>query len=777
MAKVADIQQAEIRITGVVQGIGFRPFVYKQATNHQLVGYVLNTGNSAVRVVVEGKKNEIIDFIESIEKKKPHLAVIDSIQTIWHNPSGVFNAFKIHISKDEHKSGGSVIPPDVAICDECIEDINNSHSRHYQYPMTCCAICGPRYTTITDTPYDRERTTMGEFPLCQDCNTEFNNPLDRRFNAQTICCPKCGPKFKLLDSRGELLETDDCFTTSVSLLNEGAIIAVKGLGGIHLAVRASLEDQVQRLRRIRNKPYKPLAIMSPSLNAIQKYATITPLAESLLTSWRRPIVVLYQRQPFPLSPSLAPGLDTIGVMLPYSGIYLRLFEDLEDDALVMTSANPTGLPTIINATTFQDNFKKLADYFLTHNRTIYQRSDDSVVIPAATHGLIIRRSRGYTPEPINTADNGPPILALGALEKNTGAIYHKTRIYPTQHIGDIDTLETLRFLQESLAHLQQLLRVKTFDAIACDLHPDFLTTRYGEELSEEQQIPLVRVQHHHAHLAALLADQKHPIDEDIVAICSDGAGYGPDNTTWGGEILFGNAKQYTRAAYLKPQPMPGGDLAAQYPLRMLIGILSPEYSNTELHEAFSELAPRAFPNGISELQTILTQLTRQLNTPITSSTGRILDALASMLHLTFRRTYEGEPAIRLESYANKGRPLPQLNLEIPLKQTGRAQILDTTTFINTLFQNRHKYSGPDLAHEAHVALGKAFGVTASEIAEAEGLRAIGFSGGVAFNLILTKAIRQVVEDRGFEFITHRFVPPGDAGTSVGQGYAARGALD
>jgi len=777
MALVADVQQAEIRIVGVVQGIGFRPFIYAQAMDYQLVGYVLNTGNSAVKVVVEGKKNEIIEFIESIEKKKPHLAVIDSIQTIWHKPSGKFRDFQIRISKDEQKSGGSVIPPDVAICDECLKDINNSQSRHYQYPMTCCAICGPRYTTITNTPYDRERTTMDEFPLCQDCDTEFNDPLDRRFNAQTICCPRCGPQFQLLDSTGAVIETEDCFPTVVSLLNEGAIVAVKGLGGIHLAVRASQEDQVQRLRRLRNKPYKPLAIMSPSLDAIQKYATITPLAESLLTSWRRPIVVLYQKRPFPLAPSLAPGLDTIGVMLPYSGIYFRLFEDLEDSALVMTSANPAGLPTIIHATTFQNHFMNLADYFLTHNRTIYQRSDDSVVIPAPTNGLIIRRSRGYTPEPINTANNGPPILALGALEKNTGAIYHKTRIYPTQHIGDVDNLETLQFLQESLAHLQQLLRVNAFDAIACDLHPDFLTTRYGEELADENQIPLIRVQHHHAHLAALLVDHNLPVDEEIVAICSDGAGYGPDKTTWGGEILVGNAKQYRRAAYLKPQPMPGGDLAAQYPLRMLIGILATEYSNTELHDAFTEIAPRALPQGLSELQTILKQVTQQLNTPLTSSTGRILDALASMLHLTFHRTYEGEPAIRLESYANRGKPIPQLNLEIPSKQTGQALMLDTTVFMTNLFQNRRNFSGSDLAHEAHLSLGKAFGTTASEIAEAEGLRAIGFSGGVAFNQIITRAIRQVVEDRGLEFLTQRYVPPGDAGTSVGQGYAARGALE
>jgi hydrogenase maturation protein HypF len=617
---------------------------------------------------------------------------------------------------------------------------------------------------------------MDAFPLCDDCDAEFNDPLDRRFNAQTICCPRCGPQFQLLDSTGAFVETKDEFLTAVKLLNEGAIVAVKGLGGIHLAVRASLEDQVQRLRRLRNKPFKPLAIMSPTLETVRQFATLTALGESLLTSWRRPIVVLDQKQPFPLASSLAPRLDTIGVMLPYSGIYLRLFENLKDAALVMTSANPVGLPTIIHATTFQDHFMNLSDYFLTHNRTIYQRSDDSVIIPASSHGLIIRRSRGYTPEPINTANNGPPLLALGALEKNTGAIFHKTRIYPTQHIGDVDTLETLRFLKESLAHLQRLLRVDNLEAIACDLHPDFLTTRYGEELSNEHQIPLIRVQHHHAHLAALLADHKLPVDEEIVAICSDGAGYGPDNTTWGGEILVGSAKQFTRAGYLKPQPMPGGDLAAQYPLRMLIGILAAVNSNSHLHKHFADIAPRVFPHGLSELQTILTQLSQQVNTPLTSSTGRILDAISSMLGLTYRRTYEGEPAIRLESFANKGKPLQQLNLEIPVNQVGDALVLDTTIFVNHLFQNRNKYSGPDLAYEAHIALGKAFGKLASEIAGREGLRTIGFSGGVAFNRILNRTIHQVVEGNGFHFLTHRYVPPGDAGTSIGQGYIARAAI-
>ncbi|MFX0169326.1 MAG: carbamoyltransferase HypF [Candidatus Hodarchaeota archaeon] len=776
MALVADLQQAEIRIVGVVQGIGFRPFIYAQAIDHELVGYVLNTGNSAVLVVVEGKKNNIIDFIESIEKNKPHLSMIDSIQTIWRKPSEQFTDFQIHISKNERKAGGSIIPPDVAVCEDCIEDINSPQSRHYQYPMTCCAICGPRYTTIIDTPYDRERTTMDSFPLCSDCDAEFNNPLNRRFNAQTICCPNCGPKFQLLDSTGEVVKAEDVFNEVTSLLNEGAIVAVKGLGGIHLAVRASLEEQVQRLRSLRNKPYKPLAIMAPDLDAVRQFATISPLAETLLISWRRPIVVLNKRDPFPLAHSLAPGLDTIGVMLPYSGIYLRLFEDLHDSALVMTSANPSRLPTIIQATTFQEHFMKLADYFLTHNRTIHQRCDDSVIIPFSSHGLIIRRSRGYSPEPIDTANNGPPILALGALEKNTGAVYHKTRIYLTQHIGDIDTLETLRFLQESLTHLQTLLRVNAFDAIACDLHPDFLTTQYAAELSDQHDIPLIRVQHHHAHLAALLADHRLPIDEEIVAICSDGAGFGPDNTTWGGEILVGNANTYTRAGYLQPQPMPGGDLAAKYPLRMLIGILSAKYSTSELNELFTDIAPDALPQGITELNTVLAQVAQKINTPLTSSTGRILDSIAAMLQLSYHRTYEGEPAIRLESYANKGKSLTQLDLQIPIIKKGSVQILDTSQFINQIFENRFKYSGPDLAYESHRILGRALGDVAIDVADVHGLRAIGFSGGVAYNKILTNTIKEAIEEEGLVFLNHRHVPPGDAGTAVGQAYVARASL-
>jgi hydrogenase maturation protein HypF len=776
MTTLTNTQQAEIRVVGVVQGIGFRPFIYAQATQHDLVGFVLNTGNSAVQIIVEGEKEKIIEFIESIEKEKPYLAVIDSIQTIWRPPKGKFKDFQIRISKNEQKAGGSVIPADIAVCADCIEDMNNPQSRHYQYPMTCCAICGPRYTTITDTPYDRERTTMNDFPLCKDCDTEYNAPIDRRYNAQTICCPVCGPQFSLLRSDGSVVDVQDPFVESVKLLNEGTIVAVKGLGGIHLAVRATYDDQVQRLREVRNKPNKPFAIMSQDLEAVQKYAVVDSTAEQLLLSWRRPIVVLPQRTPFPLSSQLSPGLDTIGVMLPYSGIYLQLFEGLQDLALVMTSANPAGLPTIIHASTFQERFRKMADYFLTHNRTIYQRCDDSVVIPILDQGLVIRRSRGYTPEPINTADGGPTILSLGALEKNTGAIYHKRRIYLTQHIGDVDTVESLRFLQESLAHLQNLLRVSTFDAIACDLHPDFLTTQYGTELSEEQKITLIQVQHHHAHLAALLADHKLPLNEEIVAICCDGAGYGPDNTVWGGEILTGNAKHYIRSAFLEPQPMPGGDLAAKYPFRMLMGILSNQYSQSELSNLFEKQAKQALPHGIEEMKVALAQTYQEINTPLTSSTGRILDSLAALFQVTYQRTYEGEPAIRLEAFANQGTHQPKITLQIPLEQKGKAQVLKTGELINQVLQLRDQFSGPDLALAAHQTLGKALANAAIGAANSHGITKIGFSGGVAYNKILTQTIHEVLETAGYEFLMHQNVPPGDAGTAVGQSLVARSKI-
>ncbi|MFX1318312.1 MAG: carbamoyltransferase HypF [Promethearchaeota archaeon] len=776
MTTMPNAQQAEIRVVGVVQGIGFRPFIYAQATQRGLVGFVLNTGNSAVLIVVEGEKKKIIEFIESIERDKPYLAVIDSIQTIWHTTAGKFKDFQIRISKNEQKAGGSVIPADIAVCTDCIEDMNNPQSRHYQYPMTCCAICGPRYTTITDTPYDRERTTMNEFPLCEACDKEYNNPIDRRYNAQTICCPICGPHFTILEADGTALKVRDPFIESVKLLNEGAIVAVKGLGGIHLAVRSTLDDQVKRLRELRNKPNKPFAIMSKDLEAVQKYAAIDSTAERLLLSWRRPIVVIPQRTPFPLSKFLSPGLDTVGVMLPYSGIYLRLFEGLQDLALVMTSANPTGLPTMIHASTFQERFMDMADYFLTHNRTIFQRCDDSVLIPIFDQELIIRRSRGYTPEPIDTADGGPTILSLGALEKNTGSIYHKRRVFLTQHIGDIDTVESLQFLQESLSHLKNLLRVNTFDAVACDLHPDFLTTQYGAELSKAQQVPLVQVQHHHAHLAAILADHKLPLDEEIVAICCDGAGYGPDKTVWGGEILTGTAYNYTRSAYLEPQPMPGGDLAAKFPFRMLLGILSKKYSETELRSLFEIRAKDSLPQGTAEFEIILTQISQKINTPITSSTGRVLDSLAALLGVSTQRTYEGEPAIRLEAFANMGTYRPDIQLDIPVNQEGKVQVLKTSNLVDQVLQLQGEFSGSDLALAAHQSLGKTLAHAAIGASKSNGTTKIGFTGGVAYNKILTRTIRSIIEAAGYEFLMHRKVPAGDAGIAVGQSLVARANL-
>jgi len=765
--------QAEIRVIGVVQGIGFRPFIYSLATKRNLTGYVLNTGNSAVQIIVEGRKSKIIEFIEAIEIQKPHLAVIDNLTTKWRKATGEYSDFEIRISRDEKQAGGSIIPADIGICDKCTQDIANKESRHYKYPLTCCAICGPRFTTIIDTPYDRERTTMQDFPLCSDCEHEFTDPAYRRYNAQTICCPKCGPRFHLIKNNGAIIQIDDVFSEAVKLLNNGAIIAIKGLGGIHLAVTASNEKQIQRLRRIRNKPSKPLAIMSPDLERIEKYAKLTPNTKNLLLSWRRPIVILEKKDPFILAPSLAPGLDTIGVMLPYSGIYQLLFIGLEDLALVMTSANPTGLPTIIHATTFQEQFMQMTDYFLTHNRTIYQRCDDSVVIPTDNHYQILRRSRGFTPEPIETASDGPSILSVGAKEKNTGAIFHGKRIFLTQHIGDVDTIESLSFFKSSLTHLKKLLRVDNFSTIACDLHPDFLTTRYAEDLSHELNIPLKRIQHQYSHLASLLVDNQLPVNQEIVAICCDGTGYGIDKTIWGGEILTGNAKEYKRSGHLKLQPMPGGDLAAKYPLRMLIGILSHFYSSEELFNKFQDLAKIALPQGISELKLVIKQAIEGVNAPLTSSTGRILDSLSTLLGLCYQRTYEGEPAILLEAHANSGKPKPKLDLKIPITKENGYVIINADHLVKEIFINTTKYRGQDLALASHSALGQALAEAASNIAEQRSLDYVGFTGGVAYNKILTKTIRQIIEDNGLRFLTHQNVPPGDAGISVGQAYIVR----
>jgi hydrogenase maturation protein HypF len=774
---VIKVQRAEIRVVGVVQGIGFRPFIYHQATKHKLVGYVLNTGNSAVKIVVEGTKTQINEFIKSIEREKPELSVIDKITTSWLTATGEYVEFSIQISRHEKESGGSITPADIAVCNECLADITDQRSRHYRYPFTCCAICGPRYTTIINTPYDRERTTMHEFPLCEDCLLEFHSPQYRRYNAQTICCPSCGPQFRLLDQKGTLLTVNNPFSEVVSLLNEGAIIAIKGLGGIHLAVSASSDTQVQRLRKLRLKPAKPLAIMAPNLRNTRMVAKVSKEAEKVLMSWKRPIVVLPKKSPFPLSKFLSPGLDTIGVMLPYSGIYQLLFDGLDDLALVMTSANPAGLPTLIHSTTFQKHFMQMADFFLTHNRTIHQRCDDSVIIPFNNHSLIVRRSRGFTPEPIETTFDGPPVLAVGALEKNTGACYLRKRIFLTQHIGDVDSLETLDFLKSSLQHLQKLLRIDKYNAVACDLHPDFLTTRFAESIVKDNDLPLARVQHHHSHLASLIIDNQLSGEEEIVAICCDGAGYGPDKTVWGGEILVGNAKAYERKAHLQAQKMPGGDLAAKYPLRMLVSILANQYSDEYLFDEFRELSASALPQGESELDVILRQLDREENCPITSSTGRVLDAISTLLGVCYKRTYEGEPAIRLEATANRGKSIKSLRFKTPTTTTGKTTIINTTDLLVHIYQNLHLYSQSDLALAAHQSLGKILGEVAIDVANREGLTNIGFSGGVAFNKILTKIIQEIVTENGIKFLTHHHVPPGDAGVSVGQAFVGRAIYD
>jgi hydrogenase maturation protein HypF len=415
---------------------------------------------------------------------------------------------------------------------------------------------------------------------------------------------------------------------------------------------------------------------------------------------------------------------------------------------------------------------QMADYFLTHNRIIHQRCDDSVVIPFNNHSLIVRRSRGFTPEPIETPYDGTPLLAVGALEKNTGACYVGNRIFLTQHIGDVDSLETLDFLQSSLIHLQKLLRIKSFSAVACDLHPDFLTTRFAEGLAKEQDLPLARVQHHHSHLASLIIDNQVPLDEEIVAICCDGAGYGTDNTIWGGEILVGNGKSYVRPGHLERHKMPGGDLAAKYPLRMLVSILSTSWSEEDLFNEFRPIADSALPQGEKELEIVLRQLKSGSNYPLTSSTGRVLDAISVLLNVCYKRGYEGEPAIRLEAMANKGSIEQAPLFDIPTTSQGTAMIIKTSELLNQIHQNLALFSQAELALAAHHSLGKVLAETAVEIANREGINKVGFSGGVAFNKILTKVIQDLVVRNGLQFLVHRAVPPGDAGVSVGQVHVA-----
>jgi hydrogenase maturation protein HypF len=749
--------RVKINVTGIVQGVGFRPFVYRTAVQNGLAGYVRNRGDAGVEILLEGEEQSIQRFLRDLKAKKPPIAQIHDVITTRLTGGNEHAKFAIIKSSETTEFSGSVIPPDIAICDDCLRELRDPKDHRFEYFFITCTNCGPRFTIIERLPYDRENTTMRDFPMCGFCQREYGDPLNRRFHAQTVACPTCGPKAYLTMRDGTLIEPEDPVREAGRLLSEGAILAVKGYGGFHVASSATRDEPLQRLRRTKHRRAKPFAIMARSLEAAKGFAEVTSKEDALLTSPSRPIVLLNKSDGYALSPLVAPDLHNVGVMLPYTAMHYMLFDRVDDAAFVMTSANPPNQPIVKDNDEAIRMLGDTVDYFLFHNRRIAHRCDDSVLRVHGNRQSFIRRSRGYAPAPLMFKEKTERcIVGLGGELNNTACVLQANKAFISQLIGDVENVETRKFLQEATNHLIRLTNSQV-EAVACDLHPKFTTTRLAQALAEQNGWQLIQVQHHHAHVAALMME--HAVDELVGVVC-DGYGYGVDGGAWGGEILFCTRESagFKRLAHLEKQPLLGGDVATRYPLRVAAGILS---RKTDVANWLLERSGHLL-HGETEAKLILQQLQKGVSVVETTSCGRVLDAVAAVLGVCYERTYEGEPAMKLESAAVRGKDA------LNLKPVINGNMLDTTQLLHAVFESIGKASTADLAYSAHAYLSRGLATLAVEKALEQGVEAVGFSGGAASNQILTQLMRETVEAAGLRFLVHEAVPPGDGGVSFGQ---------
>lgn len=758
--------EAKIGITGRVQGVGFRPFIYRTAVRNGLTGYVINLGDAGVEVVAEGSEAQVKRFLDGVRRDAPEVSEIDEITCEFKPYRSRFVDFRIDKSQNRGDVASGLFPPDIGICPQCVADMGDTGSRWYEYPFTACAWCGPRFTGVRALPYDRERTHMHIFPMCNACSKDYHDPMDRRFDAQGMTCSRCGPTMSLYDAEKRPIESGDVFTEAAKLLMEGSIVAVKGIGGVHLASLATSDDVIEEFRRRKHRTYQPFAVMSPSLEAVETYAEFTPDESRHLVSWRKPIVLLKKRFRV-VSELVAPGLDRIGVMLPYTGIQVMLFKRMNEPALIMTSGNKPGLPM---ATTNEEAFKELgglADYFLLHNRNIVNRCDDSVLRVIEGRPAFTRRSRGYVPDPIDIPFKTGTCIAVGAELRNAAAVATRGKAFMTQYIGDVVSLEGLEAEKHALSIMRDLLNVtRNPDVIGCDLHPEYMTSQYAQVISQETGVEAVGSQHHHAHIVSVMAENMVPLGEDVLGIALDGAGYGKDTQIWGGEVLKSTYSGFERLGQLEYLPMPGGDQCAYYPYRMLVAGLTNAVTDDIIRDITKNHAEQAFPYGRNELELVLRQ-SRNKNVIKTSGAGRFLDAVAALLELTYRRTYEGEPAMRLEAIASQ-EGSNNLRYEPEIDVINKKYVLKTSNILYKCLieKKNHKYG--DIAYSAQKYLADGVAEMAIMASEATGLKNVAISGGVLVNEHIAMSISHSLSSAGLKVMFNAKVPPGDGGTALGQ---------
>ncbi|MCB9452881.1 MAG: carbamoyltransferase HypF [Anaerolineaceae bacterium] len=743
-----------IHITGVVQGVGFRPFVYNLARQHGLVGWVRNT-SAGVDIRAEGTPEALQAFVAALTTEAPPLARIDSL-TAQDTATEVYPAFEIQASA-ALEGAFQPISADIAICNNCLRELRDPADRRYRYPFINCTHCGPRFTLIKDIPYDRPLTTMADFPLCPDCAAEYHDPADRRFHAQPVACAACGPEV-WLEQDGAPIHGDDALHRTVVLLQQGAIVAVKGLGGFHLACDATNPVAVAELRRRKGRAAKPFALMMADLDMIRQHCTVSEAEAKLLKSPASPIVLLNRRRgDTRIAPEVAPGQATLGVMLPYTPLHVLLLDE-GVPPLVMTSGNLSEEPIVTDNAAARERLAGLADAFLMHNRDIHIRTDDSVMRAFEGGELPLRRSRGYAPYPVRLPFDLPPILAVGGELKNTFCLTRENYAFMSHHIGDMDNYETLRSFESGITHFERLFRI-TPEIIVYDLHPDYRATRYAQERAAAG-IPAVVVQHHHAHIAAVMAEHGLTGERPVIGVCFDGTGYGTDGTIWGGEFLVADYAGFERPAYLKPVRLPGGDAATRKPARIGLSYLLASGVPPE-----DDLPPLVALSE-KERHTVTIQSERGLNAPLTSSVGRLFDAVSALLDICQVATYEGQAAIELEAAVAPDEPGAY-----PFTMDG-GQVDSAPAIQGVVVDWRAGVSPAVIAARFHNSVAAMIRDVCLELEARYGLHEVALSGGVFQNVTLLGKTLPLLREAGFTVYTHRLVPPNDGGLALGQAVIA-----
>ena len=740
-------KRLKIKLTGIVQGVGFRPFVYRLAQDLQLTGWV-NNSTTGVFIEVEGLKTQLEVFLQRLESEKPTPAQIHTQEINWLPPRG-YTDFIIRPSVSGEKT--AITLPDLSTCSECLIEIFNLDNRRYRYPFTNCTNCGPRYSIIEGLPYDRPATTMRTFSMCPQCQQEYNNPLDRRFHAQPNACPVCGPQLELWDKQGNLLaKADEALIQAVTGIKQGLIIAIKGLGGFQLVVNACNQTAVSQLRQRKQRPTKPFGVMYPNLESVEDDCLVSELERELLRSPQAPLVLVTRHTTSSIAANVAPDNPDLGVMLPSTPLHHLLTADL-GFPIIATSGNLANEPICTNEQEALQRLSGIADLFLVHNRPISRPLDDSVVRVIAQRPVLLRRARGYAPLPLKLPKTGvkPKVLALGAHLKNTIAISIEDQVFLSQHIGDLDNEPSFKAFEQVIDTLQQLYDF-TPDLVACDCHPDYVSSQYALQLGK----PIITVQHHQAHVLAAIADNQ-LWGESVLGVAWDGTGYGLDGTIWGGEFFLvkGDSLGCERIASFLRFPLPGGDMAIKQPRRTLLGLLHQLNLDYDVQQYFSP----------TELLTLKQMLARKLNTPLTSSVGRLFDGVGLLLGSSGVVSFEGEAAMRLEYLARK------VNFAHPYPFTIDNQLVNwQPTLMAILTDLQQGISPHQIAARFHHTLAEII----VKIAQQVGEKRVILTGGCFQNKYLSECTISKLDNAGFIPYCHSLVPPNDGSIALGQAIAA-----